>query len=191
MTSISLCATCRQLFRLQFARLGRSPEINGSRITSSSLHSYPRSFSTSRLLSASPPTAAKQSQTTPKKQHNATPREYQPKPPPANPAAKEDPKATASEGKEPATQPPLTKKAIVKEVRKRLPNITETYKAYGACEVLVKECARQADYTIPQARQKNVEIPRNKDDEDLGVGTGWWFESERISLHCGHFLPRP
>lgn len=55
--------------------------------------------------------------------------------------------------------------------------MTETYVAYGACERLVKECARQADYTIPQAREKDVEIPKTKDGEDLGVGTGWWFES--------------
>lgn len=56
--------------------------------------------------------------------------------------------------------------------------MTETYIAYGVCERLLKECARQADYTIPQAKEKNVEIPKTKDGEDLGVGTGWWFDSE-------------
>ncbi len=46
----------------------------------------------------------------------------------------------------------------------------------------MKECARQADYTIPQAHEKDVEIPKTKDGEDLGVGTGWWFESEIVNL---------
>jgi len=62
-------------------------------------------------------------------------------------------------------------------LRKLAPSFTETYVAYGACEKLVKECARQADYTIPQAHEKNVDVPKTKDGEDLGVGTGWWFES--------------
>ena len=56
-------------------------------------------------------------------------------------------------------------------------SVTETYVAYGVCENLVKECARQAEYCIPQAHETNVEIPKSKDGEDLGVGTGWWFSS--------------
>lgn len=64
-------------------------------------------------------------------------------------------------------------------------SVTETYVAYGVCENLVKECARQADYRIPQAHEKNVEVPKTKDGEDLGVGTGWWFESEQILRSCG------
>lgn len=67
---------------------------------------------------------------------------------------------------------------LAKGLRARAGNFTETYVAYGVCDRLVKECARQADYTIPQAREKNVEVPKTKDGEDLGVGTGWWFESK-------------
>ncbi|KAI9879443.1 MAG: Protein cbp3, mitochondrial [Pleopsidium flavum] len=64
---------------------------------------------------------------------------------------------------------------IAQEVRKRASRATETYIAYGAAEQLMKECARQGDYSIPQSQEKGVEIPKTKDGEDLGVGTGWWY----------------
>lgn len=71
---------------------------------------------------------------------------------------------------------------LAKAVRQRASAVTETYVAYGACESLVKECAAQADYSIPQSHEKGVEIPKTKDGEDLGVGTGWWYEG---ILQCG------
>lgn len=49
---------------------------------------------------------------------------------------------------------------------------TETYTAYGATEILYKECARQASYAIN--RTEDVDPPKTKDGEDLGVGEGWW-----------------
>ncbi|KAL9130481.1 MAG: hypothetical protein Q9217_001353 [Psora testacea] len=67
-------------------------------------------------------------------------------------------------------------RSIAQELRKRASATTETYIAYGACENLVKECARQAAYKIPQAQNKNVDIPKTKDGEDLGVGEGWWYD---------------
>lgn len=51
---------------------------------------------------------------------------------------------------------------------------TETYTAYGVTELLYKECARQADYTITQAQQAEEEMPKTEEGEDLGVGDGWW-----------------
>ena len=66
--------------------------------------------------------------------------------------------------------------SIARELRKRAGVTTETYVAYGVCETLVKECARQAAYKIPQAQQKNTDIPKTKDGEDLGVGDGWWYQ---------------
>lgn len=69
---------------------------------------------------------------------------------------------------------------IAQELRKRASSVTETYVAYGVCGTLVKECARQADYTILQAHDPNIEVPTTKDGEHLGVGTGWWFESEHF-----------
>ena len=154
-----VCAACRQVFRLQFRQLGRSPDFHGARTASSPLPNTSRLFSSSRLLS----------------QSQASPKPYQPKPPPATPGTQEDPKGVPSEGREIGS--PSATASIAKELHKRVSSVTETYVAYGVCENLVKECARQADYTIPQAHEKNVEIPKTKDGEDLGVGTGWWFES--------------
>ncbi|KAI9742656.1 MAG: Protein cbp3, mitochondrial [Claussenomyces sp. TS43310] len=51
---------------------------------------------------------------------------------------------------------------------------TETYTAYGVTENFVKECSKQADYSIPQAADGNAEVPKTVDGEDLGVGSGWW-----------------
>jgi cytochrome b pre-mRNA-processing protein 3 len=58
--------------------------------------------------------------------------------------------------------------------------VTQTYTAYGATEVLYIECARQADYSIPQAGKDEEELPKTESGEDLGVGEGWW--------HTGKFL---
>ena len=176
MTSNPLCAACRQTFRVQCRRPRRSSEVYREHYTPL-IRNTPRLFSANRLLSAS--------QATPKASR-PTPREYQLKPSPANAATKEDPNAAApSQGKESNTpSKDTTTTSIGKELRKRLPtDLTETYIAYGVCETLVKECARQADYTIPQVRQKDVEVPKTKDQEDLGVGTGWWYESERHISH--------
>ena len=49
-----------------------------------------------------------------------------------------------------------------------------TYTAYGATEELYKECARQADYKVPQGQDSDAETPKTEDGEDLGVGDGWW-----------------
>ncbi len=70
---------------------------------------------------------------------------------------------------------------LAREVRKSAPGVTETYVAYGVAEELFKESARQADYSIPQVKEKDAEIPKSKDGEDLGVGKGWWFESTCIT----------
>lgn len=69
-----------------------------------------------------------------------------------------------------------TTQKIAIEARKRLPSVTETYVAYGVTEKLVKECGRQAAYSIPQRNEKDAAIPKTKDGEDLGVGSGWWYE---------------
>lgn len=170
MAPSSICAACRQVLRLQSRQLGRSPEFYGARSTSSSIHNTPRLFSTSHLLSAS----------------QAIPKSYHQTSPPAKPATKGNLNGVSPERRESGSPSLATPGlSIAKELHKRVPSVTETYVAYGVCEKLVKECARQADYTIPQAHEKNVEIPKTKDGEDLGVGTGWWFESEQILRSCG------
>ena len=42
----------------------------------------------------------------------------------------------------------------------------------------MKECARVADYKIPQAAEKDKEIPKNDKGEDLGIGDGWWYKGK-------------
>ena len=64
---------------------------------------------------------------------------------------------------------------MAQELRRRATRTTETYIAYGATEMLVKECARVGNYSIPQTQEKGVETPKTKDGEDLGVGEGWWY----------------
>ncbi|KAF2448255.1 ubiquinol cytochrome-c reductase assembly protein Cbp3 [Karstenula rhodostoma CBS 690.94] len=54
--------------------------------------------------------------------------------------------------------------------------MTETYVAYAATQQLMKECTRHADYTIPQALEKNEEIPRDETGAHLGVSESWWFK---------------
>lgn len=56
---------------------------------------------------------------------------------------------------------------------------TETYVAYGVTEKLFKECARQADYSVPQALEKGAVVPKSEAGEDLGVGEGWWYRGMR------------
>ena len=56
---------------------------------------------------------------------------------------------------------------------------TEPYAAYGGTEMLFKECAKQADYTIPNALKKPAApAPRNEAGEDVGEGSGAWFASK-------------
>ena len=55
--------------------------------------------------------------------------------------------------------------------------IFEQYVAQGATEALFKECASQADYIIPQAFDRKNTIPKSTTGEDLGEGSGWWYES--------------
>jgi cytochrome b pre-mRNA-processing protein 3 len=62
-------------------------------------------------------------------------------------------------------------------MREKAPLMTETYVAYGATRELVKECTRPGEYKIPQALEKNVEIPTDENGVHLGIGEGWWYES--------------
>ena len=75
--------------------------------------------------------------------------------------------------------PPSATQKLAEGVRKAAPSLTETYVAYGVCETLVRECSRVADYQIPQANDKNAEIPSNSKGEDVGIGESWWYQSMR------------
>lgn len=67
-----------------------------------------------------------------------------------------------------------TKKAAA-ALRRATSGVTETYTAYGVTEDMYRECSKQADYSIPQAADYNAEMPKTEDGEDLGVGSGWWY----------------
>ncbi|KAL9001530.1 MAG: hypothetical protein Q9169_000105 [Polycauliona sp. 2 TL-2023] len=137
---------------------------------------YNRSFSISPSVSAevaaskqASPTAAPSPST-----KNPTPHPYSPKTP-ASTAAASSPKGSAEAASKSGKHVPTSIK-LAAEVRKRATSVTETYIAYSICEKLIKECATQADYTIPQRLEKNGLVPKGVDGEDLGVGKGWWYE---------------
>ena len=69
-------------------------------------------------------------------------------------------------------------RGIAAKLREKAPLITETYVAYAATQELIKECTRHADYTIPQALENNVEIPRDETGAHIGVSESWWFKGK-------------
>ena len=71
---------------------------------------------------------------------------------------------------------------IANEVRKRAAGVTETYIAYGATEKLYRQCAAQADYSVPQAKERDTEIPKTPDGFEMGVGRGWWYQSVSLEI---------
>lgn len=87
-----------------------------------------------------------------------------------------------AEGESKVTSPTSTSLKAAAELKKVTGKATETYTAYGATEVLYKECARQADYTILQATDSDEETPKTEDGEDLGTGSGWWHSGKLMIL---------
>ena len=78
--------------------------------------------------------------------------------------------------------PPIA--ALASHVRQHARNVTEPYIAFGRTEHLYKECAAQANYSVPQAGDRAVEIPKTAGGVDLGVGEGWWYEGIHLrSIH--------
>lgn len=59
---------------------------------------------------------------------------------------------------------------------------TEPYVAYGATEDLFRSCAKAGDYTIP-AVQDGEDPPKTAKGEDLGVGSGWWYDGMFFLLY--------
>lgn len=53
----------------------------------------------------------------------------------------------------------------------------DTYAAYGATEILYKECAKQADYTIERGQEgAEEEVETLENGTQIGSGSGWWYE---------------
>lgn len=68
--------------------------------------------------------------------------------------------------------------------QKQLAAATEPYVAYGATEDLFRECARAGAYTIPTLEEGSPPA-RTPTGEDLGVGSGWWYEGMHETHHPG------
>ena len=86
---------------------------------------------------------------------------------------------------DPSAQGDLLKSAptaisLAKQLRKRATGTTETYVAYGSTESLFKTCAEQADYDIPQVRERRGLAEKSAEGEDLGIGQGWWYSGKSI-----------
>ena len=79
-----------------------------------------------------------------------------------------------AEGGAKVTKPTPTTSKIASQLQKIAARSTEVYSSFGATEVLYKECARHADYSIPQATKDDEEVPKTESGEDLGIGEGWW-----------------
>lgn len=92
------------------------------------------------------------------------------------PASTATPTTTGSQA-EIAPQP-LTDEAELQRKAMETSDLQEQMIAQDVAETLFKECARQADYTVPQAFEKEGEVPKNEAGEDVGQGTGWWYDSE-------------
>ncbi|KAI9823532.1 MAG: hypothetical protein M1819_001333 [Sarea resinae] len=93
----------------------------------------------------------------------------------ASPSPQPSSATSASKSKHILSDVPGASK-LARELRKRAGTATETYVAYGSTEKLYRECARQAALSVPQAQEKDAEVPKTEAGEDLGVGKGWWFE---------------
>ena len=187
MASSALCTACRQALRQEVGQLRRAQPPYQARANYPKILNQSRPFTTKHSFSAAQ-VNTKQKAPAPRP-HSEIPRpsKFAPqtsqKAEQSAPAAELPPQNLPKEGSATAAFLENPTRTIAKELRKRATNTTETYVAYGVCEKLVRECARQADYTIPQARDKNTEIPKTTDGEDLGVGTGWWYESKQTLLH--------
>lgn len=185
MASSILCTACRQALRQEVGQLRRAQAPCQARAKYTKILNPSRPITTRHSLSAAQ-ASTKQKEPAPRP-HLAVPKtsriapQIRKKDDQSSPTAEFPPQSSPKEESATAAFLEHPTRSIAKELRKRASSTTETYIAYGVCEKLAKECARQADYTIPQAHDKNAEVPKTKDGEDLGVGTGWWYESKHAS----------
>ena len=63
--------------------------------------------------------------------------------------------------------------------QKQMQAATEPYVAYGATEDLFRACARAGEYTMPTVAEGEEPL-RSAQGEDLGVGSGWWYEGNTL-----------
>ena len=61
--------------------------------------------------------------------------------------------------------------------RNQSPGIGGSYVSYVATDHLFRECALQADYSVPEAFEPRAAIPTDEHGTHIGIGRGWWYES--------------
>ena len=63
----------------------------------------------------------------------------------------------------------------------------DTYAAYGATEILYKECAKQADYSIERGvvgeNGEEQEVETLENGTQVGKGSGWWYDGMLFKWH--------
>lgn len=101
----------------------------------------------------------------------------------ASAPAKSDASRLSADVDQAARLPTSTSGLLAAELRRRTSATTETYVAYGSTEMLYAECARQADYDVPQALEKDGEIPKTGTGEDLGVSERSWYTGVYCTMH--------
>ncbi|KAF2400666.1 hypothetical protein EJ06DRAFT_509469, partial [Trichodelitschia bisporula] len=94
---------------------------------------------------------------------------------PPKPDTKSAPVLETAKSQPPIPPPAEFQSRIARSLRQAAPGATETYVAYGGSELLFQECAAQADYSMPEVKEGS-ERAKAAGGEDLGVGTGWWYE---------------
>lgn len=53
-----------------------------------------------------------------------------------------------------------------------------TYMSYGIADRLFTNCSKQADYSISKKLRKADQVPKAESGEEIGEGSGWWYEGE-------------
>jgi len=165
MANTSVCPSCIRALRRQF----HDTQHTRRRVRGSPLTPRILDRSSNRLLTQLRPFSVCVSS-----RQNVEPISYRtPARPPGKSSAVKvsEPKAKPAESTAPA--PVAT---LAQNLRERAPSFTETYVAYGTCGILLKECARVADYNIPEEQRRNMEIPDAGRGTDVGVGSGWWYD---------------
>lgn len=68
---------------------------------------------------------------------------------------------------------PSIAQTVAQAIRYTTPNLAEPYIAYGATEILVRECARVADYTISQEQRM---VSDEEGAVQIGTSDSWWYQ---------------
>ncbi|KAI9796637.1 MAG: Protein cbp3, mitochondrial [Piccolia ochrophora] len=66
---------------------------------------------------------------------------------------------------------------LAQSLRARATSRTGTYAAYAVTEILYKQCATQAEYTMPERGTAE----KTASGAEIGIGQGWWYDSLHLT----------